>query len=101
LKKELVENKVAGECVLINISYIMKESLCCKNIWLLIKDQASSMKWSYFMCQKGKLIEKIMVFVKVFKAKDTNTVKDICLDNNRENLGLKHFLEKEGIETMV
>ena len=42
-----------------------------------------------------------MVFVKGLKTEDTENVKYFCLDNTGENLGLRHFLEKEGIETTL
>jgi hypothetical protein len=79
--------KIPGERILIDISYIKKESLGSKNTWLLVEDQATSMKWSYFMRRKGDLIEKMMVFVKTLKAKNPENVKFIRLDNAGENLG--------------
>jgi hypothetical protein len=91
-------SKIPGERILKDISYIKKESLGGKNTWLFIEDQATSMKWSYFMRRKEELIEKIIVFVKTLKAKNPEDVKFIRLDNIGENLGLKTHLELEGID---
>jgi hypothetical protein len=92
-------SKIQGEKILIDISYIKTESLGGKNTWLLVEDQATSMKWSYFMRRKGELIKKMMVFVKTLKAKNPEDVKYIRLDNAGENLGLRTDLELEGINT--
>jgi hypothetical protein len=56
------------------------------------------MKWSYFIRWKGKSNENTIVFVKGLKSKDTKNVNYICLDDAGENVGLKTFLEKVGIE---
>jgi hypothetical protein len=90
-------SKIPGERILIDISYIKKESLGGKNTWLLVKDHATSMKWSFFMRRKGELIQTMLVFIKTLKAKNPENVKFIRLDNAGENLGLKTQLELEGI----
>jgi hypothetical protein len=62
-----LRSEVPGERFLIDVSYIKKNSVGGTNIWLLIKDQATSMKWSmkwsHFMRRKGELIEKVMHFI--------------------------------------
>jgi hypothetical protein len=88
-------SKIPGERILIDISYIKKESLGGKNTWLLVEDQATSMKWSYFMRRKGELIQNMLVLIKTLKAKNPESVKFIRLDNAGENLGLKTQLELE------
>jgi hypothetical protein len=90
-------SKIPGERILIDISYIKKESLGGKNTWLLVEDQATSMKWNYFMRRKGELIQNMLVFIKTLKAKNPESVKFIRLDNAGENLGLKTQLELEGM----
>jgi hypothetical protein len=86
-----------GERLLIDISYIRKKSLGGKDTWLLIEDQATSMKWNFFMRRKGELINQMMTFIKKLKAEDSNKVKYIQLDNEGEYLGLKSKIEAEGL----
>jgi deoxyribodipyrimidine photolyase-like uncharacterized protein len=80
---------------LIDISHLKKKCLGGKDTWLLIEDQATSMKWRYFMRRKGELIDQMMTFMRKLKAEDTNKVKYIRLDNAVENFGLKTRIEDE------
>lgn len=76
-KMSFNRSKVPGERFLIDISYIKRKSLGGKVTWLLIEDQATSMKWSFFMRRKGELIEKMMSFIKSQRSKDPESVKYI------------------------
>jgi hypothetical protein len=68
-KLSLGKSKIPGERILIDISYIKRKSLGGKDTWLLIEDQATSFKWSYFMRRKGELIDEMIKFIKTMKSK--------------------------------
>jgi hypothetical protein len=97
-KKSLGKSKTPGERILIDISYIKRKSLGGKDTWLLIEDQATSYKWSYFMRRKGELIDEMIKFIKTIKSKNPENVKFIRLDNASENLRLKSRIELEGLD---
>jgi hypothetical protein len=100
-KMSLGRSKVPGERFLIDISYIKRKSLGGKDTWLLIEDQATSMKWSFFMRRKGELIDKMMSSIKSQRSKSPETVKFIRLDNAGENLGLKTRIGEEGLKIQM
>ena len=52
------KSRISGERLLIDLSYIKRQSLGGKDTWLLIEDQFTSMKWIFFMRRKGGLIDK-------------------------------------------
>jgi hypothetical protein len=62
-------------------------------MWLLIEDQATSMKRSHVIRRKGKLVDKIMHFIKSLKTQDPNKARFVRLDNAGDNLGLRTHLE--------
>ena len=39
-------------------------------MWLLIEDQATSMKWSHFMRRKNELVDVAFNFIRSLKLKD-------------------------------
>jgi hypothetical protein len=100
-KRSLGKSNIPGERILIDISYIKRKSLGGKDTWLLIEDQATSYKWSYFMKRKGELIDEMIKFIKTMKAKNPENVKFIRLDNAGENLGLKSRIELEGLNVKM
>jgi hypothetical protein len=58
-KTTLGRSKIPGERLHIDFSYIKRKSLGGKATLLLIEDQATSLKWSFFMRRKGELIDEI------------------------------------------
>jgi hypothetical protein len=85
-----------GERLLIDISYVKKESLGGKNIWILIEDQATSMKWSTFVRRNGGMVKVVTDFVVSLRNKNKELVRFIRVDNAGENKAVKASLEKEG-----
>ena len=69
-KASTTKSKHPGERILVDASYIKRESLGKKNMWILIEDQASTMKWSYFGRRKNELINIVYDFI--VKLKKTN-----------------------------
>jgi hypothetical protein len=90
-------SKIPGESLLIDISYIKRKSLGGKDTWLLIEDQATSLKWCFFMRRKGELIDEMINFIKSMRSKNPESIKFIRLDNTGENLGLKSSQPKGDI----
>jgi hypothetical protein len=83
-----------GERLLLDIRYIKKQSLGEKNMWLLIEDQAISMKWSSFMRRKYEMVEISYNFLKNLKLKDPGMAMLLRTDNVGEIISLKRSLKK-------
>ena len=67
--------------------------------WILIVDEATDMKWSYFVKLKSELKRKVIDLIKELKSKDNKFVKYIRCDNAGENNELQAAcaLEELGI----
>jgi hypothetical protein len=102
-KQGMGRSKIPGERLLVDISCIKRKSLGVKDThtWLLIEDQATSMKWSFFLRKKGELIEHIINFIKMMKGRDPESIKFIRLYNAGENLGLKSRIGTEGLNVQL
>jgi hypothetical protein len=101
--KKVSENAstIPGERLMLDISYIKQTSLGKRNMWTLIEDQASKMKWSLFTRRKCNMVDVTLEFIRGLKAKDTSSVKFLWMDNAGENISLKNKLLKSGMEVQV
>jgi gag-polypeptide of LTR copia-type len=63
-------SKTPGERLLMDISFIKQENLGKRNIWELVEEQFSKMKWSIFNRRKSDMIKEMIVLIKKLKAKD-------------------------------
>jgi hypothetical protein len=72
-----------------------------KNIWTLIEDQFSKMKWSIFTQKRGDMSKEVVEFIKKLKAKDPKIVMFLRMDNANENYTLKSKIEKEGLNVQM
>ena len=52
-----------GECLSLNISLVKAHSQGGAKFWLLITDEATRMKWSFFLKQKSDTAEITMPFL--------------------------------------
>ena len=86
----------AGERLFIDISSIKATSAGGAKFWLLVIDEATDMKWSFFLKAKSELKEKLIPFVKELKVKDGKIVKYVRLDNAGENTAFEEGCKKEG-----
>ena len=100
-KESQNKSRIPGERILIDVSYIKRESLGKRNMWILIEDQASTMKWSHFGRRKNESINIVFNFIQQLKAKSPNLGKYLRMDNSGENVVLKNKLHKEGVDTVV
>jgi hypothetical protein len=101
--KKVSENtsKIPGERLMLDISYIKHLSIGQRNIWILLEDQATKMKWSFFARRKSELGPIIIEFIKKLKINRPGSAMFLRMDNAKENITLKGNLEKEGIDIHV
>jgi hypothetical protein len=66
--KEVSEGTlIPEERLMLNISYIKHLSISQRNIWILLEDQATKMKWNFFSRRKSEMGPIIIDFVKRLK----------------------------------
>ena len=94
-------SKVAGERLLLDISYIKQVSIGQRNIWILIEDQFSKIKWSIFKRRKNEMVGEVAEFIKKLKVKSPESARFLRMDNAKENVYLKARLEKEGVDITI
>lgn len=86
-----------GERLMIDISTVKTQnSKKIGRYWLLIVDEATNMKWSYFLKSKEGQVSVIIGLIKRLN-NDGKTVKFIRCDNAGENVALQNRIEEEGI----
>jgi transposase InsO family protein len=103
--KRLIINKesrhkstIAGERQMIDISYAQQPNGSkTGKYWLLVVDEATSMKWSFFLTNKNVQAEILLDFIKDIQAKHKKNVKYIRCDNAGENSSRETLLHKEGL----
>jgi transposase InsO family protein len=103
--KRLIINKesrhkstITGERLMIDISYAQQPNGSkTGKYWLLVVDEATSMKWSFFLTNKNVQAEILLDFIKDIQAKHKKNVKYIRCDNAGENSSLETLLHKEGL----
>jgi hypothetical protein len=60
-------SKTPGEKLMLDISYIKHLSTGQRNIWILLEDQATKMKRSFFSRRKNEMTSIIIDFIKKMK----------------------------------
>jgi hypothetical protein len=87
----------AGERIMIDISSVKnKDNKKCGRFWLLIVDEATDMKWSYFVKSKSSQVGVLLSFIRGMM-NDGKKIKFIRCDNAGENESLKQKTEEEGM----
>lgn len=85
-----------GERIMIDISSVKsKDQRKIGRFWLLVVDEATDMKWSYFLTSKKQQVPVLLGFIKNLK-EIGQPVRYIRCDNAGENLSLKKQLDNEG-----
>ena len=85
-----------GERIMIDISSVKsKDKQKIGRFWLLVVDEATDMKWSYFLASKKQQVSVLVGFIKKLK-EIGQPVRFIRCDNAGENLSLKKQLDSEG-----
>jgi hypothetical protein len=98
LNKEAKNKSIkAGERLMIDISSVKNsDKKQVGRYWLLIVDEATDMKWSFFLKKKSNQVPVLMGFIKKLFNSGYN-VKYIRCDNAGENISLKESIDKEGL----
>ena len=96
------KSTIPGEQLMIDISYVCgrhqeKKKVKGNCFWLLIVDEATSMKWSYFLPQKDCQVKTVINLVKALRVQKPGSVKYIRWDNTVENQNLKKKMQDEGL----
>jgi len=88
--------KQPGKRLMIDISSVRsRENNKAGRFWLLVVDEATSMKWSFFLSSKKQQVSVLQGFLKQLNEMG-HKVKHIRCDNAGENVSLKNELEKQG-----
>ena len=85
-----------GERLCIDTSS-MKTSQKYKRFWVLVEDQATCMKWSYFVKNKSDQVKQIVDLIKEINGIKNRKVAYIRCDNAGENKTLEEECKKEGL----
>jgi len=95
-KLNMNRSTIPGERLYLDISSIKANSLGGKKYWALAVDDATSMKWSFFLKKKDELSAKFIPFLQGLRASDGRTVKYIFVRYIRcDNAGENRVLEQE------
>ena len=82
---------------MIDISSVKtKNSKRVGKYWLLVVDEATSMKWSFFLKSKDSQVALLIGFIKTLQNQNKQ-VKFIRCDNAGENISLQQALDSEGM----
>ena len=66
-----------GDRLFVDISSIQHAGLGGSKYWCLLIDEASKMKWSFFLKKKSDQVEKLVCFIKDLRAKTDKKIKKI------------------------
>ena len=93
-KEETIKYEI-GECMGSDISSVQKKSFGGGKFWLLVVDQVTKMKWSFFLKKKSEQAEVLWSFVMGLKDKQNITVKKWKCDNAGENLATQKLFDSK------
>ena len=88
-------SKTKGERLCIDISSVKGKSFGGGRFWLLVVDEATDFKWSFFLKEKSKTSKTIRDLIRMLKTKHNIEVKFIRCDNAGENKGLEKDMATE------
>jgi len=84
-----------GERIMIDTSSVRSQDHVSGRFWLLVVDEATNMKWSFFIRSKKQQVPVLEGFIKTLKELG-HPVKHIRCDNAGENESLKKKLDADG-----
>ena len=90
-------SKLPGERFFLDISSIKSRSFGGSKFWLLVVDDATGYKFSYFLKRKSETAAKVITLIKHLKATLNYQVKYIRCDNAGENRTLEEKSKEEGL----
>ncbi len=98
-KTAVERSTIPGECLYLDISLSNTASFSGKEHWLLIVDNATGYKCSYFLKYKSDLTKNVLGLIKELKSSNVavNMVNYINCDNAGENFALEMACKQEGL----
>lgn len=96
-KESTNKSTIAGQRLMIDTSSIKGTKGKANKFWLLVIDEATSMKWSYFLPNKDGQVSVLIALIKELRTKKPNAVECIRCDNAGENYSLQKECEKQGL----
>jgi len=94
LNQEANQSEVPGERLAIDISSVNTPSLGGTKFWVLITDENTKMKWSFFLKRKNEIQAQVMPFMKELFGTGFK-VKFVRMDNAGENEILQRMIKNE------
>lgn len=86
-----------GQRLCVDISSVKTKSTIKKRFWVLVIDQATSMKWSYFVPKKDEQVEHLIGLVKQINNLKDRKVEYVRCDNAGENKAFEKECLKQGL----
>ena len=96
-KEDVKRSTTPGQRLSIDISSVKTPSSVRKQFWLLVIDQATSMKWSFFIPKKSDQVDHLISLVKEINQEKGKRVEFIRCDNAGENKSFEAECKKEGL----
>ena len=93
-KKNEDKSKNPGERMYLDISSMRKPSMGGRQHWVMLVDEATKYKKSFFLKKKNEQVEPIIDWIKALKARHKIQVKIIWCDNAGENKVLERESDK-------
>ena len=94
-KKNEDKTKNPGERMYLDISSMRKTSMGGRQHWVMLVDEATKYKKSFFLKKKNEQVEPIIDWIKALKARHKIQVKIIRCDNAGENKVLERESDKK------
>ena len=94
-KKNEDKTKNPGERMYLDISSMRKPSMGGRQHWVMLVDEATKYKKSFFLKKKNEQVEPIIDWIKALKARHKIQVKIIRCDNAGENKVLERQSDKK------
>ena len=93
-KKNEDKSENPGERMYLDISSMRKTSMGGRQHWVMLVDEATKYKKSFFLKRKNEQVEPIIDWIKALKARHKIQVKNIRCDNAGENKVLERESDK-------
>ena len=97
-KKNEDKSKNPGERMYLDISSMRKSSMGGRQHWVMLVNEATKYKKSFFLKKKNEQVEPIIDWIKALKARHKIQVKIIRCDNAGENKVLERESDKKELE---
>jgi Reverse transcriptase (RNA-dependent DNA polymerase) len=93
----LSKTNVSAERLYMDISSIRMKSVGGSKFWVLLVDEATDVKWSFFLTKRSELSEKLIPMLKTISLVSTHRIKYMRCDNSGENVKLSEQCQQQGL----